>query len=261
MCEECGMHGSVVPGTVTAVCGKGGVGKTVFSALLSRILIEAGISPLLLVDADPVGGLTSAIGEKAVHTLAGVRDDFINEARKNGRAGAEAAADRLDYFVLKALIERKDYALLAMGRNTEKGCFCPANKLLRSAIDGLIPAFSAVLIDAEAGIEQINRDVTGRVTRVVTVVDASKRSMDTLRMIADLVGPAQVAVVVNRVSNGGEAGLPADITLLGSIPENDLLRQFDRQGRPLWQLPAENEALAAVRKIAQRLGITPRKAP
>jgi len=69
-----------------AVCGKGGVGKTVFSALFSRVLIEQGLTPLLLVDADPVGGLTSAIGEKAVNTLAGVRDRFIGEARKGNKA-------------------------------------------------------------------------------------------------------------------------------------------------------------------------------
>ena len=63
---------SVAP--IIAVCGKGGVGKTVFSALLARALAAAGVQPLLLVDADPVGGLTSAIGERAVETLSGVRE-------------------------------------------------------------------------------------------------------------------------------------------------------------------------------------------
>lgn len=240
---------------VLAVCGKGGVGKTVFSALLSRVLIDAGYAPLLLVDADPVGGLTSAIGETAVDTLAGVRDRFINTARTGGKAELVNAADELDYFILKALVERDNYSLLAMGRNMEKGCFCSANKLLRTAIDSLVPSFSSMLIDAEAGIEQINRDVTGRVTQVVVVVDASARSLDTLRTIIEMVGPGQVAVVGNRVSSAGAFQLPAEIPLLGLIPENEELRDFDRAGRPLWQLPAENEALQAVRKIAGVMGI------
>lgn len=240
---------------VLAVCGKGGVGKTVFSALLSRVLIDAGYSPLLLVDADPVGGLTSAIGETATDTLAGVRDRFIQTARTGDKAELVNAADELDYFILKALVERGNYSLLSMGRNAEKGCFCSANKLLRTAIDSLVPSFSSMLIDAEAGIEQINRDVTGRVTQVVVVVDASQRSLDTLRTIIEMVGPGQVAVVANRVSSAEAFQLPEGIPLLGLIPENEELRDFDRAGRPLWQLPAENEALLAVRKIAGIMGI------
>jgi len=199
MSEECGMHSHEKP--VIAVCGKGGVGKTVFSALFARVLLEQGLKPMLLVDADPVGGLTSAIGEKPENTLAGVRDKFIGEVRKSGKAGAAQAAEQLDYFVFNALTERDGYALLAMGHNEEKGCFCPANKLLKNAIDKLIPGFACVIIDAEAGIEQINRDVTGRVTKVVVVVDGSQRSIDTLKMITSMVDRQSVAVVFNRANN------------------------------------------------------------
>jgi CO dehydrogenase maturation factor len=247
--------GSMTEMPIIAVCGKGGVGKTVFTALLSRILIESGVAPLLLVDADPVGGLTSAIGEKAVNTLAGVRDRFIEEARKGVRADLEQAADQLDYFVLNALVERKGYALLAMGHNVEKGCFCPANRLLKNAIDSLITSFAGVLIDAEAGIEQINRDVTGRVTMVVVVVDASQRSMDTLTMIVQMLGASQIKVAANRVSSDVKLDLPDGVELLGYIPENDELKQFDRSGKPLWELPADNDALSAVRNIAHAIGI------
>jgi CO dehydrogenase maturation factor len=260
MCEECGIHGHEHQKPVMAVCGKGGVGKTVFSALFSRVLIEQGLTPLLLVDADPVGGLTSAIGEKAVNTLAGVRDRFIGEARKGDKANLAQAADQLDYFVLNALVERKGYALLAMGHNAEKVCFCPANKLLKNAIDSLISSFAGVLIDAEAGIEQINRDVTGRVTRVVVVVDASQRSMDTLSMIVRMLGASQIKVVANRVSADVAIDLPEGVELLGIIPENDELKQFDRDGRPLWDLPTDNEAMKAVRKIVQSHGLNLKQA-
>ncbi|MEI6530528.1 MAG: AAA family ATPase [bacterium] len=239
---------------IVAVCGKGGVGKTVFSALLARVLMESGIAPLLLIDADPVGGLTSAIGEKVTDTLAGVRDRFIKTARKGRRAKLAQTANQLDYFVLQALVERKGYSLLAMGHNEEKGCFCPANELLRSAINALVPAFAGVLIDAEAGIEQIHRDVTSRVGKIIVVVDASQRSLETLRMIAKMVESATIAVVANRVSSRAVIPIPKGAQWLGSIPENDALRQFDRAGRPLWQLPPENAAVTAVRKIARALG-------
>ena len=238
---------------VLAVCGKGGVGKTVFSALLARVWMESGVAPILLIDADPVGGLTSAIGEDAVRTLAGVRDQFIRTARLGVKTELAKAAGQLDYLVLQALVEHDRYSLLAMGHNLEKGCFCPANDLLRSAIGALVPAFAGVLIDAEAGIEQINRDVTQRVTQVVVVVDASQRSLDTLLIISKMILPSRIAVVANRVSAAVKLHLPEGVTLLGRIPENEELRQFDREGRPLWSLPPENEALEAVRKIAGAL--------
>lgn len=238
---------------VIAVCGKGGVGKTVFSALLARVFAEAGMQPLLLVDADPVGGLTSAIGEHTVETLSGVRDRVIGAAKAGGAAAVAHAAERLDYFVLKALMERDRYSLLAMGHNANKGCFCPANKLLRSAIESLLGSFAAVIIDAEAGIEQINRDVTEHVDLIIVVVDTSQRSIDTLHMIAGMKDPSRVLVVANRVPVIDEGRLPLGVALLGCIPEDGALRAFDQAGRSLWQLPLHGPAMLAVTDISTRL--------
>ena len=236
---------------VIAVCGKGGVGKTVFSALLSRTLIDADIRPLLLIDADPVGGLTAAIGEVSLHSLAGIRDQLIASARKGEAADV---GNRMEYLLLEALVERDNYSLLAMGCSDQKGCFCPANELLRLSIDLIISKFSVVLIDAEAGVEQINRDVTRHVTGIICIMDGSQRSIDTVRLITKMVSPTRVSVVANRLTVKDLAQLPGDIELLGSIPENEALREFDREGRSLWELPSDNEAVLAVRGIVQAIG-------
>ncbi|MEI7726202.1 MAG: AAA family ATPase [Bacteroidota bacterium] len=238
---------------IISVCGKGGVGKTVFSALLGRIIIEQGLKPLLLIDADPVGGLVSAIGEKTVKTLSGVRDQLINDARKGGKVSAAEAVDQLDYFILNALVERPDFSLLAMGRTREKGCFCSANKLLRRAMDEIISAYACVLIDAEAGVEQINRDVTSQVNRVFVIIDASQRSIDTLDAIAGLVDPSRITIIANRITHGDLLNLPPEINVAGVIPGNEILRQFDREGRSLWLLPDDNEAFLAVKKIMKSI--------
>jgi len=240
---------------ILAVCGKGGVGKTAVSALLARAVLDHGATPLLLIDADPVTGLTLALGEPANRTLADVRAHLIDSARGSDDTAREQLARELDYLVLEALQEREGYALLAMGRTAEKGCFCPVNTLLRHAIDALTEPFAAVLIDAEAGVEQISREVTRGVTQVVVVTDGSQRSAHTLEVIVEMIGADRVVVVENRGPAGPGASLPEGVLRVGAMPEDSALRQLDREGRSLWELPADNPARVAARDIAAQLGL------
>jgi CO dehydrogenase maturation factor len=237
---------------IVAICGKGGVGKTVFCALFAKALRHSGVQPLLLIDADPAGGLVSAIGEKVENTLAGVREKLIASAKGADENTKIELAQQMDYFVLQTLLERSDYSLLAMGRSREKGCFCPANALLREAIDFLSEPFAAVLIDAEAGLEQIQRRVTRNVTQIIVIDDGSKRSADTMDYISEIMGPTKLAAVRNRVRQDTQKPQNAP-ALLGSIPEDDTLRQFDSAGTSLWELPVDNPAYMAVKKIASKL--------
>jgi len=239
---------------ILAVCGKGGVGKTAFSALLARVFLEQETKPLLLIDADPAGGLVSAIGEGNTTTLADVRERLIASARQANDTRKTELAHQLDYMVMEALLERDDYALLAMGRSEEKGCYCPVNTLLRDAIDLLAAPFAAVLIDAEAGLEQIQRQVTRNVSHVVAISDGSQRGDDTIGYIAELVGMDRLFVVANRCDLD-DLNIEKTIKILGALPEDEDLKIFDRKGKPLWDLPADNPALAALREIATGLTI------
>jgi CO dehydrogenase maturation factor len=248
-------HGTDPPRV--AVCGKGGVGKTVVSALLARVLVDGGVGPLLLVDADPVTGLTAALGQPVNRTLADVREQLLRTAASSDGADRERLARELDYRVLEVLSERDGYALLAMGRSTAKGCFCPVNTLLKHALASLATAFEVVIIDAEAGVEHVQREVTSRVTRAVVVTDGSARSRHVARLMAELLGGDRVVVVANRsASLGGVKPEPTlELELVGAIPEDRALAELDRLGRPLWDLPPDNPALRAVADIARRLGL------
>jgi CO dehydrogenase maturation factor len=242
---------------IVAVCGKGGVGKTVVTALMARAVMARGVGPVLLIDADPVGGLTTALGETGLKTLAGVREKLIGAARHGDAQARQHAADQLDYFILEALAERKGHAVIAMGRTTEKGCFCPANTLLRKALAVVVRAFPVTFIDAEAGVEQINRQVTDRITHAVVVTDGSKRSRDTLEVIAQMLGPERVHAVENRSRETVPWALPAGIHVAGRIPEDGTIRGFDAQGTALWELPRDNPALVAAGAIVEALGLAP----
>ncbi len=234
---------------VVAVCGKGGVGKTVFCALFAKALVEAGWVPMLLVDADPVGGLIRAIGETVKKTIASARSELIASARNAGAEDKSRIARQLDYYLLETLEERDSYSMLAIGRSPEKGCFCPANTLLREAINAVAEPFAFVLIDAEAGVEQIKREVTRNVTDIIVVHDGSMRSAEALEYIADLAGGIRTFSVANRSEEGNNIELPACVRMLGHVPEDEDVRDYDRAGRPLWELPNDNYATNAVRNI------------
>jgi len=248
---------------VVAVCGKGGVGKTAVSALLGHALMERGVRPLLLVDADPVGGLGFAVGSPPPRTLADVRAHVLEAARGSDEAARRRLADELDYRLLEVLAEHEEHALLAMGRSGEAGCFCPVNRLLRHAVDGLAAGFAAVLVDAEAGVEQIQREVTRQVDLLLVVVDGSQRSLHTLEVIRELAASTPVAVLANRVSSSSDApqALPPGAALLGRVPEDPVLADFDRAGRSLWELPESSAARRAARRTADALGerLAPRR--
>lgn len=238
--------------SIVAVCGKGGVGKTAVTALLAKALLDQGVAPILLIDADPVGGLRLALGETDGRCLADVRARVIDAARTGGRDDRDAVAGQLDVMVADALIERSGYALLAMGHSTSPGCFCAVNKLLRDSLDVLTGAFAMTLIDAEAGIEQINREVTRRTTGFVVVTDGSGRSLHTLHVIREMVAAGQVGVVLNRSRSGDERGAEiAGAPVLAVMPEDESLRQIDARGEALWSLPANAPSRMAAARLAE----------
>ena len=240
---------------VIAVCGKGGVGKTAITALVARALLEEGaLAPLLLVDADPMMGLASSIGIRPAATLGQVRDRLVHTVR-GGEAGKREVSASLDYWLLEALYEGDDHALLVMGRSTSAGCFCPVNTLLKQAIDLVSSPFGAVLIDAEAGIEQVHREVTRAVTQALVVLDGSTRALETLEVLCELLPRSTtVSAVANRSRDGESAQpLPEGVTLAATIPEDDQLRTHDRAGRSLWSLPTDSPAVAASRGLVDAL--------
>ncbi len=68
----------------------------------------------------------------------------------------------------------------------------------------------------------------------------------------------RAALIVNRASNG-LSGRAADeiasqgLELAGLIPEDPLIAEFDSQGRPTYQLPADSPALRAAYEIFAKL--------
>lgn len=245
--------------TIIAVCGKGGVGKTSISAATVRTLLERGGSTVLAIDADPAAGLAAALGIDVSVTLNDVRERLIARLEEGAREDRAGLLSLLDYEVWSAVVEREGLAFLAIGRPESDGCYCQVNDILKDIIGTTAGNFDYVVIDGEAGIEQVNRRVMETVTHLLLVSDASLRGLNVVKTIRDVadrtVKYRRAAMVLNRIAGEGEARrltLPAGLDCAGWIPEDSAIRSADIAGTSVLSL-AESPALAAVRGILDRL--------
>jgi CO dehydrogenase maturation factor len=242
------------------VCGKGGVGKTTVSALIARHLARAG-TRALLVDADHAGGLEVALGITPERTLEDVRLAALQELRRKETSRRADLAAGVDYRLLSALVERDHLAFLALGRPEDEGCYCAVNRVLKHAVEQLSADFQVTLIDAEAGLEQINRDVLGSASHLVLVADPSVKALrvaQAAHQVSARLGLAREAVLlVNRVPDGAsrdDLAARAPLPIAGLIPDDPQVQRFDAEARPFFELP-DGPATAALGAALPRLGL------
>lgn len=247
---------------IIAVCGKGGVGKTSISALIVKVLLERKNARILAIDADPAIGFSSALGVEVGRTVDDIRNGLIAAAKGGMREDRVSILSGLDYQVFDAMEEKDGFAFLAIGRPETEGCYCKVNGYLREIIEGLAAQFDYVIIDGEAGIEQVNRRVMETVTHLLLVSDASAKGINvvkTIHRVSDkVVKYDRAGVILNRLRNGEEATVAdlGGLELLGFLAEDDAIRRFDIAGKPLLDLPG-GPCVDAVREILGVFGVYP----
>jgi CO dehydrogenase maturation factor len=246
---------------LVGVCGKGGAGKTAITAMMARALVDSGgAGKLLVIDADPALGQLSALGAKTNRTMGQVREEIIRTARQGNKDAKAELAEKLDYLVFEALSEMDDFAWLAMGRTETWGAI-PVNDLLQEALEKLSASFDTILIDGEAGLEQINRQVVRHLNTLIIVSDPTSRGMETAAVIKDMIAKEKIidcermGMVFNRVI-GNEPLLKASaerigVELFGFVPHDETVAAYDLVGRPITDLPADSAAQSAVRRIVE----------
>jgi len=127
-----------------AVAGKGGVGKTIVSAMMVRKLIEYGKGPILVIDADPNANLNILLGVNYTRTVSDIVEEF-----KTRTSRGVSKVDILKMEFQDILVEEEHFDLVVMGAPEGPGCYCAVNDILR---ERLLPHKSKDL-----GIEKIER--------------------------------------------------------------------------------------------------------
>ncbi|MCB2188194.1 MAG: AAA family ATPase [Deltaproteobacteria bacterium] len=192
-----------------AVSGKGGVGKTTFSALLARSFAEMGLR-VLAVDADPDANLGQALGFPDYDKLVPVSDmKELIEERTDSKDTGVGSFFKLNPTVNdlpdKLSTEHAGVRLMVMGtvKKGGSGCICPASTMLKALMSHMVLLRDDVLIlDMEAGLEHLGRGTSRGVDFLVVVVEPGRRSVDTAetikRLAADL-GMPRVVIVGNKI--------------------------------------------------------------
>ena len=256
-----------MPQTI-AVAGKGGVGKTTLTGMLIQYLAEKRKGPILAVDADANANLNEVLGVEVEATLGDIREE-IAKAELAEKSPIPAGMSKQDYAEFKfdtALTEEDDYDLLVMGHTQGKGCYCFVNGLLSAQVARRSQHYNYVVVDNEAGMEHISRGILPNVDIVILVSDCSRRGIQAVGRIARLIPecglkPKKVGLIVNRAPGGVlSEGVQEEIQkqgleLLGVVPHDEGVYEYDSAGTPTTELPPENPVRQALYKIIDSLNL------
>jgi CO dehydrogenase maturation factor len=246
---------------VIAVLGKGGVGKSIITALIAKNISLDYNYKLLLIDADPTHPhLSRMVKLNPERSIEDLRADMINSTLKQ-QVSAEKIAENIDIKVYNALVESKQFSLFSIGQPEGPGCFCPSNAILRKVIESISKDFDIVLIDCEAGLEIVNRLVIQSVDIILIVSDLSIRGIDTAESIRSsaqkFTNYKKMGIIVNKVkgdiSTINKALKARDFELIGHIPEDQNIINFDLEGIPIIDLPLNSESYLKIKKIVHNL--------
>ena len=246
-----------------AVAGKGGTGKTTFASLLIRYLIKEKKGTILGVDADPNANLNEALGEEVDETIG----DILNQTKELHAVPEGMDKQRFVEFKLaEAIIETDNVDLLVMGNPEGPGCYCYPNDLLRKHIENLETNYDYVIIDNEAGLEHLSRKTISDVDVLFVISDSSARGIRSAGRVKEIIDSVEMKVdeiylVVTKADYEEidellkEEIKKTGIELIGSIPYDSNIVEYDIKAKPLFDLPEDSPSVTSTWKILDKINL------
>jgi CO dehydrogenase maturation factor len=242
-----------------AVAGKGGTGKTTFSTLMVRYLVERGKTPILAIDADPNSCLGTMLGTDRCPTIGDLREELLRD--KDDLPAGISKPQYVEMKVRTAMAEEDDFDLLVMGRPEGTGCYCYVNSVLRSFMDTLGEGYAYVVMDNEAGLEHLSRRTTNDVDAMFLISDPSRIGIESAARVKELAIEMELNVkafhlVVSR-STDLEVLRPIaeefGFSEVNTVPMDPELQEASLRGITLMDLDGRAVSYRAVQDIAKRL--------
>jgi CO dehydrogenase maturation factor len=208
---------------------------------------------ILAVDADPAVGLSTALQMQPALTLDDIRVQIAENIEEGKTTEAIELLSEAKFHLLDTIIEKDNISFLAIGRPEAAGCYCKVNAYLKQVIEMLCENYDFVVIDGEAGIEQINRRVMENITYLVLVSDGSRKGIQVISAIEDvakkLTNYKKSGVIFNRTRNTFNADTVTDIpAVLSVIGEDENQTENDMQGESVFNLSSESPLYRGAKK-------------
>jgi CO dehydrogenase maturation factor len=231
-----------------AISGKGGVGKTLLAAFLSKTFAEAGYA-VIAIDADPDANLASTLGFPNPDDITPISElnDLIEErvgVRPGQSGGLFKLNPKVDDIPDEYSAKMDGIRLMSMGRIKRggTGCYCPEGSLLQALLSHLlVHRNEVVILDMEAGIEHLSRGTTKSVDKLIIVVEPGRHSIETAQTITRLardLGVENIAAVGNKIRSEKDrdfiTGSLPGTEFLGFIPYDPAITEADLADKPLY---------------------------
>lgn len=249
--------------------GKGGVGKSTLSILFLKYLINNYPDfEILVIDADPDSNIADLLGMEVPFkdTVGGITTELKHQMANRSLPLGMSKNQMLEAEIYDSLIEEDNFDLMVMGRSEGEGCYCYINSILKTILDDISKNYSITILDMPAGLEHFARKTDKDVDDLVIVTDPSKMGFHTMNRIIEISDELtlefkNIWVIGNRFSDElkslleGEVKnvLKKNVKLLGFIPEDEEISEFNFIGTSILKLPENNNAYLEFSSIISQI--------
>jgi CO dehydrogenase maturation factor len=147
-----------------------------------------------------------------------------------------------------------------MGRPEGEGCYCYANNVLKDIIAEISSQYPYVVLDNEAGLENLSRRIVQKVDLMILASDASNAGLQTLLRLHELAGEmnmsyGKLALVINKLRDGNLPGRMEEIRektkadLVIGLPDDGEVAAFADVSRSFLEIPETNPVYVKVGEL------------
>lgn len=242
-----------------AVAGKGGAGKTTFSATTARLLAREG-KTVVAIDADTNPNLAAAMGFDldAVSKVPILRTNIVSR-RLDGSAALRVPLD--DVLDAHGVCGPDGVRLVRMGMpdHAQEGCLCSAHAAGSALLCDLgSQPETWTIMDLEASPEHLSRGTARHADVLILVAEPYFRSLEAVRLQARLAAElpdVTIGVIANKLRNPEEGQAVSEfveglgIPLWGRIPWSDDVMNADRVRASLVDSAPNSPAVEGIKNI------------